>query len=126
MDSNRNGHPLSRSHGRCGQRGFAQWQVWCGMGGLGPQHVHFPVLAESYLYRRTANTPWQMVTEGLPEPKGTIAHILKTHEEEPGVFYAASGRGVYRSADQGQTWQRLGITIPAHYRWQRTYGLIVR
>jgi hypothetical protein len=95
-------------------------------GGLGPQHVHFPVLAESYLYRRTANTPWQMVTEGLPEPKGTIAHILKTHEEEPGVFYAASGRGVYRSADQGQTWQRLGITIPAHYRWQRTYGLIVR
>ncbi len=95
-------------------------------GGVGPQHVHFPGLTESFVYRRTRHTPWQRVHKGLPEPGGTIAHVFATSQEEPGCFYAVSGRGVYHSSDQGLTWQRLPIDIPAHYRWQRVFGFLVR
>jgi hypothetical protein len=34
----------------------------------GPEQAHRPPTAESFIYRRTANTPWQMVSEGPPTP----------------------------------------------------------
>ena len=92
---------------------------------IGPNQAHFPAFAESFLYRRTAGTPWQMVTEGLPEPKGTGACVLATNEHQPGVFYAATGRGVYRSVDAGVTWQQLDLVIPERFRWQRVFGFVI-
>src|SRR5260370_2262889 len=69
-------------------------------GGLGPRQAHFAEMAESFLYRRTASAAWHLVQEGLPEPRGTMVQFLTTQEREPGVFYAASGRCVYRSSGQ--------------------------
>lgn len=92
---------------------------------IGPNQAHFPAFAESFLYRRTRGMPWQMVSEGLPEPQGTGACVLATHECQPGVFYAATGRGVYRSTDAGITWQRLDLLIPERFRWQRVFGFLV-
>ncbi|MBA2285709.1 MAG: glycosyl hydrolase [Ktedonobacteraceae bacterium] len=93
---------------------------------IGPNQAHFPAFAESFLYRRTRGTPWQMVSEGLPEPEGTGACMLASVEDMPGVFYAATGRGVYRSQDAGLSWQQLDLAIPDRFRWQRAFGFIVR
>ena len=96
-------------------------------GAIGPNQAHFgEAFAESFLYRRTTDTPWHLVTNGLPEPKGTGVYSLATNENEPGAFYAVTGRGVYHSEDAGLSWQRLGFDIPDRYRWQRVYSVIVR
>lgn len=94
-------------------------------GARGPQHAHFADWAESHIYKRTANSSWRLVSAGLPEPKGTIIQFLTTREEEPGTFYAASGRGVYRSTDQGEHWERLPIDLPEHFRMQHAHGLVI-
>ncbi len=94
-------------------------------GALGPQHAHFPDWVESYIYKRTRNSPWRRVSAGLAESKGTTIQFLATSEEEPGTFYAASGRGVYRSTDQGEHWERLAIDLPEHFRWQHAHGLVI-
>lgn len=92
----------------------------------GPQQAHFPPLAESFLYRCTKGSAWQLIQKGLPEPEGTNIYALASNEAEPGVFYAATGRGLYRSADAGLTWQGLDVTWPERYRWQRVFGFIVK
>ncbi|MEO6892930.1 MAG: hypothetical protein ABI324_28440 [Ktedonobacteraceae bacterium] len=94
-------------------------------GARGPQHAHFADWAESCIYKRTGNSPWRLVSAGLPESKGTIIQFLTTREEEPGTFYAASGRGVYRSTDQGEHWERLPIDLPEHFRMQHAHGLVI-
>src|SRR5260370_39296174 len=94
-------------------------------GGLGPRQAHFAEMAESFLYRRTASAAWHLAQEGLPEPKGTMVQFLTTQEREPRVFYAASGRGVYRSSDQGEHWERLALDLPQPFHWQHTQGLVV-
>jgi photosystem II stability/assembly factor-like uncharacterized protein len=94
-------------------------------GARGPQHAHFADWAESCIYKRTRNSPWRRVSAGLAEPRGTIIQFLATHEEEPGTFYAASGRGIYRSTDQGEHWERLAIDLPEHFRWQHAHGLLI-
>jgi len=83
-----------------------------------PEAAHDRARAESTLYRRLGNAPWQEVTAGLPDPSGTLSAVLATNETEPGVFYAASNRGLYRSADGGLSWERLGVQWPEPNRPQ--------
>src|SRR5579883_2570392 len=41
-----------------------------------PGQAHDPRYAESTLYRRSANSPWQQVHAGLPGPRGLLACVL--------------------------------------------------
>lgn len=91
----------------------------------GPEQAHNPGLAQSFIYRRTAGKPWQMITEGLPDPNGTIIYVLTSNLAEYGVFYAACNRGIYRSADMGRTWKQLDIAWPERYRRQHASGMAV-
>ena len=63
--------------------------------------------AESVIYRKTRGTAWQPVSAGLPESSGTVVPVLASHKAEPGVFYALSNKGLYRSADAGESWESL-------------------
>ena len=81
-------------------------------GSPGPQAAHTDRAAEAVLYRRTAGSAWQPLQNGLPDPQGTRAYVLATHHAEPGVFYAATRRDLYRSADAGETWEKQIITWP--------------
>jgi photosystem II stability/assembly factor-like uncharacterized protein len=91
----------------------------------GPLQAHTPAMAESTLYRRAADHAWQEVEAGLPASRGSRAPVLATNEAEPGVFYAAYGRGLYRSPDAGQTWQRLPAEWPEHYHSHHVRALAV-
>lgn len=79
----------------------------------GPQAAHNPAQAESTLYRRSGEQPWQRVSAGLPPAQGMLASVVATHESEPGVFYAANNQGIFRSSDAGLTWEQLPLPWPA-------------
>jgi hypothetical protein len=91
----------------------------------GPDHAHGMAMAESYLYRRTTGTPWTLISQGLPEPKGTLISEITSNEAEPGVFYAANNRGIFRSADTGLTWQQLDLVWPERYYQQQVQSIAV-
>nr|MDQ2716926.1 glycosyl hydrolase [Chloroflexota bacterium] len=78
----------------------------------GPQEAHNPRQAESTIYRRSGDSQWQEVHDGLPEARGTLASVLAANEAEPGVFYAANNKGVFRSTDAGSSWEALPIRWP--------------
>ena len=83
----------------------------------GPGPAHDPHAGESVICRRRAGGSWEVVSDGLPEPKGTRAYVLATNDAEPGVFYAATREAdLYRSPDSGGTWERLSVDWPAGYR----------
>lgn len=91
----------------------------------GPRQAHAPQSAEAVIYRKVSGQAWQEVRAGLPGPQGTIAYRLATNEAEPGVFYAASNQGIYRSPDAGLSWAPLNVVWPDHYRRQPMHALIV-
>jgi len=81
--------------------------------------------AESALYRRVGDEPWQELRTGLPEPQGTLAYVLATHDAEPHTFYAAPHQGeIYRSADAGLSWESLDAW-PAGYGPKDVTGMVV-
>jgi hypothetical protein len=85
--------------------------------------AHNAERAESLIYRRSGDEPWRAVEEGLPEPAGTTVSVLVADPAEPGVFYAANNRGVYRSVDRGEVWTRLEIPWPEGNLAQRVAGV---
>ena len=91
----------------------------------GPQQAHNPMSAESAIYRRSSGGSWQQVREGLPPARGLLASVLAANEAEPGVFYAANNKGLFRSADAGSTWEELPIPWPADTRLGRAQALVV-
>jgi photosystem II stability/assembly factor-like uncharacterized protein len=79
--------------------------------------------AESWLYRRKGDGPWRAVTRGVPDPAGSTISALVADPGAPGVAYAANNRGVYRSEDLGESWERLGVDWPKGYEGERVAGV---
>jgi hypothetical protein len=83
--------------------------------------------AESYIYRRSKDEErWNLVTSGLPEPKGTVISILDTNSEVGGEFYCLNNRGIFCSIDSGVSWHRLEIPWPKEYCLQHPWGISVK
>jgi len=91
----------------------------------GPEQAHRPPTAESFIYRRAHNRPWQEISKGLPKAAGTLAYALATNEDEPGVFYAATNKGVFCSTDAGESWNRLPVNWPDRYLKAHARGMQV-
>jgi photosystem II stability/assembly factor-like uncharacterized protein len=85
--------------------------------------AHEAARAESWIYRRSGGGPWEAAMNGLPEPAGTTISVLAAGPRERGVVYAANNRGIYRSHDQGESWEDLGIAWPAGYERERVAGM---
>jgi hypothetical protein len=96
--------------------------------------AHSIEAAESFVYRRSAyeedkgsSEEWKPVTDGLPEPSGTIISILAENPKVAGEFYAINNRGIFCSTDSGNSWKMLdGITWPKEYISQHPWALAVR
>ncbi len=78
----------------------------------GPRSAHDNEHAQALLQRKSGNDPWQPVYSGLPEPSGTRAYVLASHESEPGVFFAVTRQELYRSDDGGLSWQHQDVAWP--------------
>jgi hypothetical protein len=91
----------------------------------GPWTAHLASDAESFLYRRANGGAWTALRQGLPEPSGTTVSVVTADDARPGVFYAASNRGLYQSLDRGESWKELPIDWPDRLRTQRAAALLV-
>jgi photosystem II stability/assembly factor-like uncharacterized protein len=78
----------------------------------GPQQAHDVTRADSAIYWRVGEGPWQQAQEGLPAAQGMMASALAAHDAEPDTFYAANNQGVYCSTDAGRTWEQLAFSWP--------------
>jgi photosystem II stability/assembly factor-like uncharacterized protein len=88
-----------------------------------PMHAHTPHAADSTLYRRSGGGPWREVREGLPEAAGSLRALLATHAAERRVFFAVTNRGLFRSADGGESWEPVVAPLPERYRGQSPHAI---
>ena len=91
----------------------------------GPQEAHSPMGAESAIYRRTNNGPWQQMSSGLPATRGMLASVVTTNDAEPGVFYVANNKGIFRSEDAGLSWHEVPVRWPTGAQLRRVNSLVV-
>jgi photosystem II stability/assembly factor-like uncharacterized protein len=87
--------------------------------------AHDAERAETWIYRRMAGQPWSVVKRGLPDASGTTISSLVADPHDPGVVYAANNRGVYRSVDMGESWERVEIEWASEYEGERVAGVAV-
>ena len=81
----------------------------------GASGAHRANAADSHVYRKTGDTPWEELTEnGLPTGSGVLRPAFAPGTD-PGRLIAASNHGVYQTADAGETWKEL-------IRWHDRYG----
>jgi photosystem II stability/assembly factor-like uncharacterized protein len=90
-----------------------------------PWRAHNPRAADSTVYRRAGGEPWRRAQDGLPEPEGTVRPLLAAHGAEPGVFYAVSNRGVFRSPDGGASWEPVVAPLPDRYEGRSPHAIAV-
>jgi len=76
----------------------------------GARSAHTPETADSYVYRRRSSGRWQRLEgRGLPMGDGVVRAAL-ARGRLPGVFYAATNRGLFRTTDQGESWDAVDIS----------------
>jgi photosystem II stability/assembly factor-like uncharacterized protein len=76
--------------------------------------------AKSVVYRRTtASEEWNLVSNGLPEPNGTIISVLAANPKVAGEFYALNNRGIFCSTELGISWEK--ITENKDIEWPKEY-----
>ena len=63
----------------------------------------------SGLYRKEAGDPhWENLTRGMAP--SAQARAIAIHPENQDVIFAGTQRGVYRSKDRGDNWERMNLT----------------
>jgi len=77
----------------------------------GARTAHAPSSAETYVYRKRGDAPFEPAMDGLPEPAGTTRPVLAAGAD-PGTFYAVSNRGLHETRDAGETWQAVDVDLP--------------
>jgi photosystem II stability/assembly factor-like uncharacterized protein len=65
--------------------------------------------AQATIVRRHGDGGWEIVSNGLPDSEGTTLSMLRADPGTPGRFYALNNTGIYRTDDEGTSWQRLDV-----------------
>jgi photosystem II stability/assembly factor-like uncharacterized protein len=90
-----------------------------------PVHAHAPFQANTTIYRKKGEQPWEVVTNGLPPSDGALIPTLAAHPSKAGVFFALSNKGLFRSQDTGQTWIKLDVSWNEKFNQQHPLVLVV-
>lgn len=91
----------------------------------GAGSAHTASSAESYVYRTSGGEPWERLEDvGLPTGEGVVRAELAAGTE-PGVVYAATNRGLFRTASFGDAWERVPVGRPGVFETQAPRGLAV-
>jgi photosystem II stability/assembly factor-like uncharacterized protein len=82
--------------------------------------------ANSVMYRKSIDSEkWHKISNGLPEPKGTIVTMLSSNPIKGGEFYGINNRGIFCSNDSGASWVSLEIEWPKEYLQQHPFGIVI-
>ncbi|MBP1985830.1 WD40/YVTN/BNR-like repeat-containing protein [Halolamina salifodinae] len=79
---------------------------------------------KAYLYRREGNVWERLDDRGIPTGEGTYRAVLERGAGES-TFWAANNHGLYRTRDGGDSWDRVGVTLPDRVHDQCCRGLVV-
>lgn len=60
---------------------------------------------------RNAGRTWDRITRGIPD--GTIVNVVREDPLRRGLLFAGTEQSVYVSFDDGDSWQSLGLNLPA-------------
>lgn len=88
----------------------------------GARSAHSIETADAYVYRRRGGVWERLDDRGLPMGEGVVRATLATHG---GEFYAMNNRGLFRSADTGDSWERLSVDWSGAFERQAPRGLAV-
>ena len=81
---------------------------------------------KSFMYRRSEDGgQWELISKGLPEPRGTIVAILVASPKNAGEFYAVCNRGIFWTTDSGISWKTLDIPWPKEYLSQHPWSVAI-
>lgn len=90
----------------------------------GPGAAHRATSAESHLYRRRGEEPWERLTGAtIPTGTGVMRAVLEAGGD--GECYAANNHGLYRTPDFGSNWERLLVAWTEDYESQTVRGMAV-
>jgi photosystem II stability/assembly factor-like uncharacterized protein len=90
---------------------FAGAGYW--VSGAGKRHTG------GLFFRFAGEGEWRALTRGLP---GNVeARALAVHPREPGVLYAGTQDGPYRTLDGGERWERLGFPDRGAVVWSLAF-----
>jgi hypothetical protein len=93
---------------------------------IGPSKAYSTENAESFVYRKDEDgRKWRAVSNGLPEPGGTTITIIASNPKVSGEFYAVNNRGLFISADSGDSWRKLDTPWPREYLTQTPWALAI-
>ncbi len=85
----------------------------------GARQAHTPDRAETYVYRRAGEEPWERLDDF---PAGTgVARAVLAPGSAPGEIVGATNHGLYRTDDAGTTWTAVGGRWPDRYE-----GMVAR
>jgi len=89
----------------------------------GARDAHSPP-AESYLYRKAGDEPWERVSAGIPTGERVLRAVLQ-RGTAAGELWALNDRGLYRSTDAGRSWSAVGVDWPERFVGRTARGLAV-
>jgi len=90
-------------------------------------------VGESYVYRKQSgreDAEWHRIGDeydagaGLPTGQGTYRYVLSAGREA-GEFWALSNTGLFRTADAGDSWERVDVSWPNRFDDATARGLTV-
>jgi photosynthesis system II assembly factor YCF48-like protein len=92
-----------------------------------PWRAHSIEGAHSLIYRKSRenNGEWKVISDGLPEPSGTIISMLAANPNAAEEFYAINNRGLFFSTNSGISWSMLDISWPKEYLSQHPWAIAV-
>ena len=86
--------------------------------------AYAPSRAHSVLVKKEGSGNWQIIREGLPNPDGSPAFSLLSHDTMSGTFFAVNNTGIYCSTDSGVSWNALPVQWPDYLRDKRVRSII--
>jgi hypothetical protein len=89
----------------------------------GARTAHTPGRAETYVYRKRGDGPWALAMDGLGGANGQTRPVLAAGDDA-GAFYATSNRGLYRTANAGESWIELDVDLPLREGGGTARGLV--
>ena len=80
--------------------------------------------AESFVFRKHSEEPWERIGDGLPTGEGVLRYELASGSEA-GELFAVTNVGLYRTTDAGDSWTRLPIDWPRELETTEATGIAV-
>lgn len=88
---------------------------WFVSASIGPRYAHGDQKSsEARIFRKRGAAAWEPLTTGLGDPMSEMPYAMLIPRDDRSHVYAGTRQGrLYLSQDQGDSWQRCDVQVPA-------------